>query len=352
MTLEQACARIVPPAEAGKIAVAERFSNIAIPLGSLGLLQDAIVQLGAILGTDKPQITQRAVVVFCADNGVVAQGVTQCGQDVTALVTENLSKELTTVCQMSRHIGATVIPVDIGVATEVSGVKLRHHKVAYGTADMTKGPAMTREQCITAMEVGITLAEELKTAGYQLVAAGEMGIGNTTTSAAVAAVLLGATPSEMTGRGAGLSSEGLLRKVSAIETAISCNLPDENDPIDVISKVGGFDIAGMCGFYLGCAAIGLPCVLDGFISTVAALLAVRIAPISAEYLLASHVSAEPAGKRILDALGKQALICANMRLGEGTGAVAAMALLDMVLQPYCNMPTFAEIALDAYQPLA
>lgn len=157
MTVEQACARIVPPSEAGKTAVAERFSNIAIPLGSLGLLQDAIVQLGAILGTDKPQINQRAVVVFCADNGVVAQGVTQCGQDVTALVTENLSKELTTVCQMSRHIGATVIPVDIGVATEVGGVKLRHHKVAYGTADMTKGPAMTREQCLAAMEVGIAL---------------------------------------------------------------------------------------------------------------------------------------------------------------------------------------------------
>ncbi len=351
MTLTQAISAIASPSAQAMVAVQHRFANIAIPLGSMGQMQSVISQLACIMGTTTPQIQRRAVVVFCADNGVVAQGVTQCGQEVTATVTENLSKDMTTVCLMSKHIGATVIPVDIGVSRDVGGAKLRHHKIAYGTNDMTQGPAMTREQCVQALEVGIALAEACKQEGYQLVAAGEMGIGNTTTSAAMAALLLNEPVESMTGRGAGLSSEGLARKIVAIAKAIAINQPNANDPLDILAKLGGYDIAGMCGFYLGCAAVGLPCLLDGIISNVAALTAVRMAPACNDYLIASHMTAEPAGQKLLAALGKQAIISANMRLGEGTGAVAAMSLIDIMLAPYNAMPCFDEIQIDAYQQL-
>ena len=283
---------------------------------------------------------------------MVAQGVTQCGQEITALVTENLSRGSTSVCCMARRAGLDVAPVNIGVAQPVSGERIRQRCIRRGTADMTLGPAMTREECIKAVETGIAVAGELADAGYDLLAAGEMGIGNTTTSAAVAAVLLGAPVPEMTGRGAGLSTEGLGKKVRAIETAIARNRPDPADSLDTLHKVGGLDIAGLAGLYLGAAARGLPTVLDGLISCVAALIAVRLCPAVGAYLIASHVSAEPAGRRVLDALELSPLICAGMRLGEGTGAVAGVTLIDLALAAYDNMPSFAEIGMEAYQPLS
>lgn len=350
MTLEQAIRVVRPPCEQSRAAARQRFSDIAMPLGSLGLLQDAVAQLAAVRRTPRPSIKKRAVVMFCADNGVVAEGVTQCGQQVTAAVTENMGRGQSTVCLMARHIGMDSLPVDIGVARDVQGDHILRRKIRYGTANMVKEPAMTREEAVRAVEVGIELAERCAAEGYDLLCGGEMGIGNTTTSAAVTAALTGAPVETVTGRGAGLSTEGLQRKVRAIETALRLHRPDPADPIDVLHKVGGLDIAGLAGLYLGAAACGLPAVLDGVISCAAALIAVRLCPTVRGYLLAGHRSEEPAGKLLLHELGLSPFISAGMRLGEGTGAVAAVALLDLVLAAYDGMPSFAEVGIEAYQP--
>lgn len=351
MNFEQTIRRIQPLCEESMNGARHRFSNIAIPLGSLGLLQDAIIQLAGIQRRAKPEIGKRAVVVFCADNGVIAQGVTQCGQEVTAIVTENLSRKQTTVCLMAEKAGVDVIPVDIGVAVDVHGEKIRQCKIMYGTKDMTEGPAMTREQAVRAIEVGISMAEECREKGYELLCVGEMGIGNTTSTAAMTAALLNLPVEQVTGRGAGLSSEGLKNKISAIKRAIARNKPDASDPIDVLHKVGGLDIAGMAGLYLGGAACGLPVVVDGVIACAAALCATRICPPTRDYMLVSHQSEEPAGAVLLKALDAKPFITAGMRLGEGTGAVAAVALLDLALAPYLGMISFEEANFDAYQPL-
>ena len=351
MNLQQAITAVQPPCEQSRTASRRRFSDIAIPLGSLGLLQEAVAQLAAIQRTERPSIEKRAVVMFCADNGVVAQGVTQCGQEVTATVTENMGRGQSTVCLMAAHIGMDSFPVDIGVARDVEGARILRRKIRYGTADMTREPAMTRAEAVRAIETGIELAEWCASQGYRLVCGGEMGIGNTTSSAAVTAALTGAAVPDVTGRGAGLSTEGLDRKVRAIQTALDLHRPDPHDPIDVLHKVGGLDIAGMAGFYLGAAACGLPVVLDGVISCAAALIAVRLCPAVRGYLIAAHASAEPAGQLLLDTLGFTPFITAGMRLGEGTGAVAAVALLDLVLAAYDGMPRFDEVGIEAYQPL-
>ena len=290
--------------------------------------------------------------VFCADNGVVAQGVTQSQQDVTAIVTENFCSGQTSVCAMARAAGAEVFPVDIGVAATVSGKGLRIHKIANGTADITQGPAMSREQAADAILYGMQMVGELKQQGYNLIATGEMGIGNTTTSSAILSVLLHRPITEMTGRGAGLSSAGLQRKIDAIARAIEVNRPDANDPLDVLHKVGGFDIAGLVGVFLGGAQHHVPIVIDGVISAAAAFTAMKFCPTAAGYWIAAHVSKEPAGKIVLDALGKKPMLTCEMCLGEGTGAVAAFPVLEMANAVYTQMSTFSEIEIEDYQPLS
>lgn len=209
---------------------------------------------------------------------------------------------------------------------------------------------MRREECVKVIQTGMELVREQKEAGVSILATGEMGIGNTTTSSAVASVLLGRSPVEMTGRGAGLSDAGLARKIAAIERAISINRPDPDDPVDVLSKVGGLDLAALCGVYLGGAKYRVPVLLDGFISAAAALCAVRLCPGAVNALIASHVSAEPAGALLLEALGKKPLITAQMHLGEGSGAVAALPLLDMALAVYSSGHTFTKMGMEPYTP--
>lgn len=328
-----------------------KWDSIAKPLGSLGLLEDAVTQICAATGKLAPVLGRRAVVMFCADNGVVAQGVTQTGSEVTAIVAGNVCKHDTSVCKMAEIARADVIPVDMGMNTPVDDPAIWNRRIAAGTADMTRGSAMTRAQAVQGLEAGIAVAGELAARGYALLATGEMGIGNTTSSSAMGSVLLGRPVVEMTGPGAGLSKAGVLHKIEVIERAIACNAPNPEDPIDVLAKVGGFDIAGMAGLCIGAAANRVPCVLDGFISALAALCAVRLCPAVSGYLIASHVSAEPAGALLLDALGKKPLITAGMRLGEGTGAVAAMPLLDMALAVFNTMTTFEATNIEAYQPL-
>ncbi len=351
MTLQEVIETIRPADRTAMAAAAAHWNTVAKPLGSLGLLEEAVVRIAGAGGTAEVDLSKRAVVVMCADNGVVEEGVTQTGQDVTAIVTENMSTGATSVCCMSRLAGADVIPVNIGVAQPVTGGKIRQRCIRRGTANITRGPAMTREEAERAILTGVELAGELREQGYRLLATGEMGIGNTTTSSAVAAVLLGKEPAVMTGRGAGLSSAGLERKIRAIETAIAVNRPDPDDPVDVLYKVGGLDLAGLAGVFLGGAVYHVPVLVDGFISSVAALIAARICPDAAEYMLGSHASEEPASRLVLEALGLQPFLFAGMRLGEGTGAVAVMPLLDMALAVYRDMSTFEETKIEAYQPL-
>ena len=342
----------IKPVDQKAIEIAKkRWDSIAHPLHSLGLLEDAIVAIAGIQKTPQVVLNKKCVAAFCADNGVVAQGVTQSGQEVTAIVTENFCSGQTSVCAMARAAGADVIPVDIGVARDVSGKGLRIHKIAYGTQDITKGPAMTREQAADAILYGMQLVKDLKQEGYRLIATGEMGIGNTTTSSAILSVLLDRPVVEMTGRGAGLSSEGLKRKISAIETAIQINQPDPQDALDVLHKVGGLDIAGLVGVFLGGARENIPIVIDGVISAAAAMTAKKLCPSAADYWIAAHVSKEPAGKIVLDALEKRPMLTCNMCLGEGTGAVAAFPILDIANAVYSEMSTFSDIEMEAYQPL-
>ena len=349
--LRDTLAGIVPADRAAAEACRRRWDAIAKPLHRLGLLEDAVVRVAAMTGSPDVDLSRRAIVVMCADHGVVAEGVTQTGQEVTAIVTENMSKGASSVCCMARQAHAEVVPVDIGVARPVAGAHILQRNLMRGTRNMTKGPAMDREVCVRAIETGIQVAKELCGRGMTLLGTGEMGIGNTTASSAVAAVLLDAEPGTVTGRGAGLSSQGLDRKVEAIRRAIAVNRPDPADPVDVLSKVGGLDLAGLTGVFLVGAACRTPVLVDGFISAAAALCAVRLCPAAGDYLLASHVSAEPAGERMLRELGLVPLLRANMCLGEGTGTAAVMPLLDMALAVYGQMATFDEIEVEAYQPL-
>ena len=340
---------ITPPDEAARAAAHAHWAGLAKPLGGLGALETLLEDAAALTGSAALDVSRRAVLVLCSDNGVVAQGVSQTDQSVTRAVAENLAARRTSVCQMARTAHCDVVPVDMGMAGDpVPGVA--DCRIAAGTADFTQGPAMTRAQAVEAVGRGIRLVQEQKAAGVQLLATGEMGIGNTTTSSAVAAVLLGQPVERMTGRGAGLSDEGLARKVDAICRGILRNEPDPTDPLDVLAKLGGFDLAGLCGVFLGGALEGVPVVMDGFISGVAALCAVRLCPAAAKAVFASHCSAEPAARMVLEALGKAPIITAGLHLGEGTGAVASIPLWDMALAVYGGCYSFAEGGIAPYTP--
>lgn len=348
MTLQETLEKIQPLDSATMEIAKKRWDSIAHPLHSLGLLEDVVVQIAGITGQQDVHIGKKALVPMCADNGVVEEGVTQTGQEVTAIVAENFLVQQATASILCREAGADIYPIDIGMAADT---KVPNHKIAYGTKNMAKEPAMTYEDAVKAIEVGISVAEKLAGEGYGVIATGEMGIGNTTTSSAVASVLLERPVEEMTGRGAGLSSEGLQKKINAIKKAVELHKPDKNDPVDVLAKVGGFDIAGLVGIYLGGAALRIPVVIDGFISGVAALAAMKICPLAGDYMIASHVSEEPAARLILSSLGKEAFLHAHMCLGEGTGAVTIFPLLDMAAAVYNGMSTFQDIEIEEYKPL-
>ncbi|MBS5521242.1 MAG: nicotinate-nucleotide--dimethylbenzimidazole phosphoribosyltransferase [Clostridiales bacterium] len=349
--LRQTIASIKPIDQEICKKIYKQWDKKAKPLGSLGRLEDMVARLGGIYGTLWPQINKKAVVVMAADNGIVEEGVAQSDFHVTTTVTCNMTREDATVSILAHMNGADVFPVDIGMKEDITCPGVWNKKICHGTKNMAKGPAMTRQQAVLAVYTGIEVIARLKKQGYKLFATGEMGIGNTTTSSAMASVLLDCPVEEVTGRGAGLSSDGLSRKIAAIKRAIDVNKPDPADILDVLSKIGGLDIAGLVGLYIGAAALRVPIVMDGFISCVAALAAVRLAPVCREYMFPSHCSAEPAGKRLLDALGMDAYIYANMCLGEGTGAVTAFHLFDTALAAYEKIPEFEAVHIEAYEHL-
>ena len=329
----------------------ERWNTLAKPLGSLGELETAIARIAALSGRPDVEIGQRALVVFCADNGVVAQGVSQSDHTVTEAVARALGEGRSTVSFMAEGLCCPVVPVDVGMSCEATPPGVQALRVRRGTEDMTIKPAMERDECLRVISVGFETANAAAARGCTLLLSGEMGIGNTTTSSAVLSVLLDESPERVAGKGAGLSQEGLDRKRKVIERAVSLHRPDASDPIDVLQKVGGLDLAALCGFYLGAAYSLTPVLLDGLISCTAALCAVRLCPAVKDALIASHCSQEPASALTLTALGLAPLISAGLRLGEGSGAVAALPLLDMALRVYHSKNTFHAIGIEPYRPL-
>lgn len=346
--LEQVIRQIRPLDEHAMEQAKKQWNSIAKPLHSLGKLEEHIIRIAGITGDPDVKIEEKALIVMCADNGVVEEGVTQTGQEVTAIVAENFLSGETSAAIMCKKAGARILPIDIGMAGKT---KVPDHKVACGTRNFAKEPAMTREQALQSILTGVRIVEEQKKAGVELLATGEMGIGNTTTSSAVLAALLQIDPEKVTGRGAGLTSAGLSRKIQVIRQALALHKPDVNDPVDVLAKVGGFDIGGLAGVYLGAAKMRLPVLIDGFISGTAALLACRLCPEAKEYMIASHKSKEPGMQILLEALGLSASLDCDMCLGEGTGAVAFFPVLDMAAAVYRQMSTFADIQVEKYQEL-
>ena len=348
MTIEEAVSRVRPLDAAAMRAAEKRFSDIAMPLGGLGLLQDAIIQLAGIQRKPVPIIRPRAAVIFCADNGVVAEGVTQCGQDVTATVTRNMGQGRSTMCMMAKSIDMDVFPVDIGVADKFSFKGVVDKKIRKGTENIAENAAMTRDEAIAAVKTGIELAENCAQQGFRLVCGGEMGIGNTTTSAAMAAALLAVPPETVAGRGAGLSDEGLARKRQVIAAALEKYQLRETEPMRILCSVGGLDIAGLCGVFLGGAKYHMPIVADGVISAVAALTAERLCPGTKEFIIPSHKGKEPASELLMRELGLSPVLDAGLALGEGTGAVMMFSLLDIAMSLYETGATFGDFKIEEY----
>ena len=351
ITLEELKEEIKPADARSQEEAKLRWMSVAKPLFSLGKLEDAVIRMAGIKGTADFELKKKGLVIMCADNGVVAEGITQTGQEVTAAVAGNFKKKAASVAIMGELAGVDLFPVDIGMVSDVPSVTRPEYKVAYGTRNFAEEPAMTEAQVWEAIQVGIHMVSVLKGQGYDLLATGEMGIGNTATSSAVAAVLLDKSPGEVTGKGAGLTDAGLEKKIGVIENAIRLHRPDKQDVLDVLAKVGGLDIAGLTGVVLGGAYLRIPVLVDGFISAAAALCACRLVPNVGDYLMASHVSKEPAGRMLLDALCLFPLLDCDMCLGEGSGAVAAVPLLEMGLSVYRRMSTFKETNIRQYEVL-
>jgi len=312
-----------------------RLDQLTKPPGSLGRLEELAVRLAGITGVCPPSLRDPVIFTLAGDHGVVAQGVSAYPQVVTAQMVENFLRGGAAVNVLARHAGARVVVADLGVAAP-----LRDHKVAAGTADMTRGPAMTPAQCARAIEAGIALVEAERPRGADLIGTGEMGIGNTTSASAIVAALTGAPPESVTGPGTGVDASGRRRKVEAIRRALAVNRPDPADPLDTLAKVGGFEIAGLVGVILAGAAARLPVVLDGFIAGAAALAAVRLRPEARGALLAAHRSAEPGHARVLEALGLEPYLDLGLRLGEGTGAALCIGLARAAVGILTDMATF------------
>ena len=331
------------PDEAAMAAARERQAQLAKPPGSLGRLEELSVQLAGITGRVHNSVKKQYLLVFAADNGVVEEGVSSAPQSVTLMQTINLTRHKTGASTLCRHFGCEITVCDVGVNANIKEKKVLNRKIAYGTNNIVKGPAMTREQALQAILTGIELASDTKA---DVLGIGEMGIGNTTTSSAVLSVLLGADVEAVTGRGGGITDASFQKKKQVIKTAIEINAPDKHDVVDVMTKVGGFDIAAMCGAFIGAAATRRPVVIDGFISAVAALCACKLCPNVVHYLIPSHASYEIGYKLAMDAMGLEPMFLLGMRLGEGSGCPLAFQILDAACAIMNDMATFEQAGID------
>ncbi|MDT8900450.1 nicotinate-nucleotide--dimethylbenzimidazole phosphoribosyltransferase [Anaeroselena agilis] len=342
--LEETLAAIAPP-DAGVMAkVQARLDSLTKPPGSLGRLEDIVRQYAGVTGEERPAIPRKCMVLAAADHGVARLGLSAYPIETTIHMTRNyLVSRGAGANALAKFSGADLVVVDVGIAGDMSDVPgLWHRKIAYGTADFTQGPAMTGDQAVAALEAGIEIVADRVGKGYRCFSIGEMGIGNTTSSAAIVAAFTGITPEQATGRGTGISDSRLATKIDAVRKGLAVNKPDPTDGLDVLAKVGGFEIGALAGAILGAAAKRCLVVIDGFNASAAALIATSLSPVAREYLLASHLSAEPAHTKMLERLGLEAYIDMGLRLGEATGASLAMDLLDAAIMMLAGMATFAE----------
>ena len=335
--------RILPLDEGAMTLARQRQAQLAKPPGSLGRLEDLSVQLAGITGRIHNKIEKKHLLVFAADNGVVEEGVSSAPQSVTLMQTINLTRHKTGASTLCRHFGCEITVCDVGVNADITDPRVLNRKIAYGTRNIVKGSAMTREQAEQAILTGIRVA---RSTDADMLGIGEMGIGNTTTSSAVLSVLLGASVEDVTGRGGGITDSGFLKKKQVIKTAIEVNQPDKTDVIDVLAKVGGFDLAAMCGAFIGAALTRRPVVIDGFISAVAALCACKLCPNVKGYLIPSHASYEIGYKLAMGAMGLEPMLLLDMRLGEGSGCPLAFEVLGAACAIINDMATFEEADID------
>lgn len=339
-----ALVRAVAPLDRGTMTAAEVYqARLAKPPGSLGRLEELSIQLAGITGRVHNALNKKQLLVFAADNGVVAEGVSSTPQSVTKQQTINLTRGKTGAAVLAKHFGCGLTVCDVGVNADIYESAVLNRKIAYGTQNICTGPAMTREQTLQAILTG---AEIARTVDADVIGVGEMGIGNTTTSSAVLAVLLGADVEAVTGRGGGITEESFRKKKAVIRTAIEVNRPDRDDVVGVLSKVGGFDLAAMCGAFLGAAAARRPAVIDGLISAAAALCAVRLCPNVHGYLVPSHASFEIGYRLAMEAMDLRPLFDLGMRLGEGSGCPLAFQVLDAACAVINDMATFDEAGIN------
>jgi nicotinate-nucleotide--dimethylbenzimidazole phosphoribosyltransferase len=345
--LQNTINRIEPLDQEAMRQAQARQDNLTKPQGSLGLLEELSVKVAGIQGTARPKIRDKVIVTMAGDHGVVAEGVSLYPQEVTAQMVTNFLRGGAGINALARHVGARVVVVDMGVATDLEPhPELLAKKVAYGTKNMARGPAMSREEAIQAIETGIEIVESELSRGMDIVGTGDMGIGNTTPSSAIVAALTGSAVADVTGRGTGIDDEQLAYKVETIERALAVNRPDPADPLDVLAKVGGLEIGGIAGVVLGAAAHRLPVVIDGFISGAGALIAAGLAPQAKDYLVAAHLSVELGHRPVLERLGLTPLLNLNMRLGEGTGAALGISLVEAAVKVLNEMATFADAGVS------
>lgn len=345
--VDQTLADIAPLDQQAMAAARARQDTLTKPLGSLGRLEDISVLLAGIFGQTIPQIRRKSIILAAGDHGVVAEGVSAYPQEVTPQMVYNFLRGGAAINVLARHAGANIVILDAGVAADLAPhPRLRSAKIGKGTANMAVGPAMTHEQAIQCLETGIDAAKEQIAEGADLIACGDMGIGNTTPSSAITSVITGADPEVTTGRGTGLDDAELRHKVEVVRRAIAVNRPDPNDGLDLLAKVGGFEIGVLAGAMLGTAAGRRPVVIDGFISGAAALIAWTISPVARHYFIASHQSVEPGHRIALQAMELNPLLNMGMRLGEGTGAALVMHIIEAAARCLAEMATFAEAGVS------
>jgi nicotinate-nucleotide--dimethylbenzimidazole phosphoribosyltransferase len=346
-SLDLILGRIEPLDAAAMMAARKRQDELTKPRGSLGVLEDLSLKLAGIRRCVVKEISHKSIIVMAADHGVVAEGVSAYPQAVTGQMVSNFLNGHAAINVLARHIGAHVTVVNMGVALpSPPHPALKCRSIAPGTQNMADGPAMSRSQAVAALEAGITVLEQELSRGLDIVGTGDMGIGNTTSASAICAAVTGRPVAEVTGRGTGIDAKQQPRKISAIERALEINRPDCADAVDILSKVGGFEIGGLAGVILAAAANHIPVVIDGFISGAAALIAVKLAPLASEYLIASHLSVEPGHRVMLDYLGLTPLLHLDLRLGEGTGAALGISLAEASIKILREMQTFDETGVS------
>ena len=348
MQLEKILRKIQPLDESAMQMARARQDTLTKPHGSLGRLEELSIQLAGITANPFPTVERKVVIVMAADHGVTREGVSAYPAEVTPQMVLNFLRGGAAINVLARQADARVVVVDMGVAAEIGDKngKLIQRRIGAGTANLAQGPAMTRQQAEESIQSGIEVALEEISKGADILATGDMGIGNTTSAAAIACALMNESPEKIAGRGTGVDDDGLKRKIAVITRALDVNKPNASDALDVLAKVGGFEIGGLVGVMLAAAANRKPVVVDGFISTAAAMIAVALAPAARNYMIAAHVSQERGHRLMLEWLGLNALLDLNMRLGEGTGAALALHLIEASTRILCEIATFGEAGVS------